>query len=368
KTPYSRFGDGRAVLRSCIREYLCSEAMVILNVPTTRALCIIKTNEQVLREKNEPGAILCRLASSHIRFGHFEHFYYRKEYSALKILADHVIKEYFLSFNKLKDVYEVWFTEIVKRTACLIARWQSIGFSHGVLNTDNMSILGLTLDYGPFGFMENFIPDFICNHSDHGGLYAFNKQASIGLWNLQALAFALQPLLPLNQSKKILLEYEEIFIKEYYYLMRSKLGLAHLNENNQLWMDLLNLMADEQSDYTLSFRYLADTFNNSQKWLALFKNKELALKWLKNYHQHLNLKTENIPAHQKKLNQVNPKFILRNWVAELVIRSAEDQKDYSLLDRVFNILQKPYDEHPSDEYLSLPTPTEYQNLCVSCSS
>src|ERR1700742_1752742 len=192
KTPYSRFGDGRAVMRSTIREYLCSEAMAALGIPTSRALAIVATGETVRRETREPGAVLTRLARSHVRFGHFEHFFHRGQKDQVRQLADYVIAEY---FPDLAGDYVRWFGEVVKRTAEMIAGWQAVGFAHGVMNTDNMSILGLTLDYGPYGFMDAYDPAFICNHSDEGGRYSFAYQPGVGLWNLRALALALSSLI-----------------------------------------------------------------------------------------------------------------------------------------------------------------------------
>src|SRR5581483_2346629 len=191
RTPYSRFGDGRAVMRSTIREYLCSEAMAALGVPTSRALAVVATGETVRRERREPGAVLTRLARSHVRFGHFEHFFHRGQKAEVKALADYVIAEYFIEFAQ---DYVGWFGEVVKRTAELMAQWQAVGFCHGVMNTDNMSILGLTLDYGPFGFLDGFNANHICNHSDTGGRYAYAQQPQIGYWNLFCLAQALLPL------------------------------------------------------------------------------------------------------------------------------------------------------------------------------
>ncbi len=176
-TPYSRFGDGRAVMRSTIREYLGSEAVAALGIPSSRALCIIATGEEVAREKFEPGAILTRLAKSHLRFGHFEHFHHRGQSEQVRLLADHVIGEYFPDFA---GDYEGWFGDVVRRTAHMIAGWQAAGFAHGVMNTDNMSILGLTLDYGPYGFLDAYDPDFICNHTDESGRYAFRISPASG--------------------------------------------------------------------------------------------------------------------------------------------------------------------------------------------
>jgi uncharacterized protein YdiU (UPF0061 family) len=203
-TPYSRQGDGRAVLRSTIREYLCSEAMHGLGIPTTRALCIIGSEEEVYREEIESGAMLLRVAPSHVRFGSFEVFYYRKQYDEIRTLADYVIAQHYPGLAGHPQKYEEWLRQIVLRTARLIAQWQSVGFAHGVMNTDNMSILGLTLDYGPYGFLDQYDPGFICNHSDHHGRYAFEQQPEIALWNLTCQAQALTPLMSVDAAKACL--------------------------------------------------------------------------------------------------------------------------------------------------------------------
>ena len=188
KTPYSRFGDGRAVLRSVIREYLCGEAMYALSIPTSRALMIIGSDEIVIREKSETAAMLARTAKTHIRFGNFEYFHYNNKPEYVKVLADFCIDNYPAYFSRTKNTYEEFFRSVVEQTASMIAQWQACGFSHGVMNTDNMSILGETFDYGPYGFMEDYLPTYVCNHSDHQGRYAFKNQPYIGLWNCSARA------------------------------------------------------------------------------------------------------------------------------------------------------------------------------------
>ena len=202
-TPYSRHADGRAVLRSSIREYLASEAMAGLGIPTTRALCLVGSDSPVYREQPETAATVLRMAPSFVRFGSFEVFFYRQQFHHLKTLADYVIQHDFLSLAAAPQPYLALLHEVIQRTADLFAAWQLVGFAHGVLNTDNMSILGLTLDYGPFGFLDNYDPNFICNHSDQEGRYAFAAQPSIGLWNLRCLAQALLPLLDADQDSAI---------------------------------------------------------------------------------------------------------------------------------------------------------------------
>jgi len=356
KTPYSRFGDGRAVMRSTIREYLGSEAIAALGIPTTRALAIVATNEQVHRESAEPGAVLTRLARSHVRFGHFEHFFHRGQKDEVRQLADYVIDEYFPEFA---GDYTGWFGEVVKRTAEMIAHWQAVGFAHGVMNTDNMSILGLTIDYGPYGFLDAYDPQFVCNHSDDQGRYSFINQPMIAHWNLRALALALSELVPTDQLLQKLASYEQIFGAKYRTLMRAKLGLVREEEgDDKLIGDLLALMATARADYTLSFRHLA---GEDAVWLALFGAfDQQARAWLSRY------RTRTDGEDLSGLNGINPRTVLRNWVAETAIRAVEDNNDIATLDRIFRALQAPFEEH--DGGLAAPPPPEMCHLEVSCSS
>jgi len=358
KTPYSRFGDGRAVMRSTIREYLCSEAVAALGIPTSRALAIVATGETVRREMREPGAVLARLARSHVRFGHFEHFFHRGEKEEVRQLADYVIGEY---FPGLAGDYAGWFGEVVKRTAEMIALWQAVGFSHGVMNTDNMSILGLTIDYGPYGFMDAYNPQFVCNHSDEQGRYSFINQPAIAHWNLRALALALSDLISTDVLLEKLTGYEEHFAAKYRALMRAKLGLAREEEGDDRMIgELLSLMAKARADYTLSFRNLS---GEDGDWLALFGAlQNQAGDWLTRYRA----RTEN--EDLSGLDRVNPKFVLRNWVAETAIRAVEDRGDTAPLDRIFNILRTPFETHEGDEAFAAPPPPELCELEVSCSS
>jgi serine/tyrosine/threonine adenylyltransferase len=356
-TPYSRFGDGRAVMRSTIREYLGSEAVAGLGVASSRALCIIATGETVRREELEPGAILTRLARSHIRFGHFEHFHHAGKQTQVRLLADHVIQEYFPEF--VGD-HAGWFGEVVKRTAQLMAEWQAAGFAHGVMNTDNMSILGLTLDYGPYGFLDAYDPDFICNHTDEAGRYSFGNQPGIGLWNLNALAVALGSLIDSDTLVAKLETYESHFVSRYREKMRAKLGLERMEEgDDRLIGNLLALMIKARADYTLAFRGLAAP---DETWLKLFDPVRVeVLEWLARYRARRD-------GDPQAMNRVNPKYVLRNWVAETAIRAVEDQGDSGPLGRILRLVQSPYDEHPGDEALSQPPAPEYCGISVSCSS
>lgn len=357
-TPYSRFGDGRAVMRSTVREYLCSEAMAALDIPTTRALSIVASNEQVQREMPEPGAVLTRLALSHVRFGHFEHFFHSGRHERVRQLADYVMAEF---FPNLAGDYVAWFGEVVKRTAELMAGWQAVGFAHGVMNTDNMSILGLTLDYGPFGFMEAYEPGFICNHTDTQGRYAFDMQPAIAHWNLRALAFALSSLIPKDRLVAALDTYEALYRSRYRALMRAKLGLVREEEgDDRLIGELLNLMAKAKADYSLSFRNLS---GEDVAWLALFGNGNTeARAWLSRYRART--QGEDLSG----LDRVNPKHVLRNWVAESAIRAVEDHGDIATLDRIFKLVQTPFEKHDGDEAFAAPPPPEMCHLEVSCSS
>jgi len=358
RTPYSRFGDGRAVMRSTLREYLCSEAMAALGVPTSRALAVVATGERVMRERPEPGAVLTRLARSHVRFGHFEHFFHRGQRAEVKALADYVIAEYFIEFAQ---DYAGWFGAVVKATAELIARWQAVGFAHGVMNTDNMSILGLTIDYGPYGFMDAYDPEFVCNHSDEQGRYSFINQPMIAHWNLRALALAVSDLIPTDQLLEKLTSFEEHFARKYRELMRAKLGLTHEEEgDDRLIGDLLALMAKARADYTLSFRKLTA---EDGEWLALFGDSNPdAEAWLSRYR--VRTESEDLSG----LSLINPKFVLRNWVAETAIRAVEDRGDVATLDRIFRILKTPFEEHDGDEAFAASPPSSMCDLEVSCSS
>lgn len=373
RTPYSRGADGRAVLRSTIREYLCSEAMHGLNIPTTRALCIVGADEPVYRESVETAAVLLRLAPSHVRFGSFEVFYYRNQHDNLRLLADHVIAAYFPEFAGRPDKYHRFLVEITERTARLLARWQAVGFAHGVMNTDNMSVLGVTLDYGPFGFMERFDFGYICNHSDDHGRYSFERQPHIGLWNLTCLAQALTPLIPAEQCNDALARYEAVYVEEYSGLMRAKFGLTRAEgADRELVMDLLGIMAEGGVDYTIFFRRLGDfkrdAGDNNAPLRGLFVNREAFDAWAERYRARLALENSNDAERRQRMNRINPKYVLRNYLAQIAIRKAADEKDYSEIERLLQLLRRPYDDQPEmDSYAGFP-PEWAQQIHVSCSS
>ena len=365
KTPYSRFGDGRAVLRSVIREYLCGEAMHALSIPTSRALMIIGSDEMVIREKSETAAMLARTAKTHIRFGNFEYFHYNNKPEYVKVLADFCIENYPAYFSRSKNKYEEFFRSVVEQTACMIALWQACGFSHGVMNTDNMSILGETFDYGPYGFMEDYLPSYVCNHSDHQGRYAFKNQPYIGLWNCSALGHALSSLISEETQGEILKTYELIFQNKLAELYRKKLGFtkAH-NEDAQLIQGLLDIMESEKLDYTNTFRNLSQAVT-SVKTNEL--NSNVSMSWIKSYQERHN--KESIPIAKKILlmNENNPKYVLRNYMAQEVIEAAESS-DFSALETVIEVITSPYDELEQYKHFANRSPDWAKNLEISCSS
>ena len=371
-TPFSRDGDGRAVLRSSIREYLCSEAMHGLGIPTTRALCLVGSDHQVYREQVETGAIVVRMAPSHVRFGSFEVFYYRKQHEHLKTLADYVIAQFFPHLADSPDRYARFFAEAVERTARLIAQWQAVGWAHGVMNTDNMSILGLTLDYGPFGFIDDYDPGFICNHSDYNGRYAFNQQPYIGLWNLSCLAQALLPLAEKDALKAALDRYTPVCEGRYLELMRAKLGLAEeRDDDGGLIQDLLALMAQQRADYTVFFRSLSEFRSapgeSNDRLRDFFLERPAFDAWAGRYAGRLRAEGSLDAARAERMNRVNPKYVLRNYLAQQAIEQAQ-QKNYGEIDRLLSLLQDPFSDRPDMESYAAPPPNWGKHLAVSCSS
>lgn len=368
QTPYSRMGDGRAVLRSTIRESLASEAMHYLGIPTTRALAIATSDTPVARETTERGAMLMRIAESHLRFGHFEHFYYRREPEKVRQLADFAIRHHWPHLADEGDKYVLWLRDIVARTATLIAQWQAVGFAHGVMNTDNMSILGLTIDYGPFGFLDDYQPGFICNHSDYQGRYRFDNQPAVGLWNLQRLAQALSPFIDVDTLNNALDEYQQVLLEQYGKLLRGKLGLfTERRGDNELLNALFALMAREGSDYTRTFRMLSSTEQHSASSPLRdeFIDRGGFDAWFSDYRARLQSEQIDDADRQQQMKSVNPALVLRNWLAQRAISDAE-QGDTQELERLHMALRDPFSDR-SDDYVSRP-PDWGKHLEVSCSS
>jgi len=377
KTPYSRMGDGRAVLRSSIREFLCSEAMHALGIPTTRALCVIGSDHPVFRENVETAAVVTRMAPSFIRFGSFEHFYYTDQHQALQQLADYVIDKFYPALRTEPNPYAALLREVATRTGRLIAQWQAVGWCHGVMNSDNMSILGLTIDYGPFGFIDGFNADHVCNHSDENGRYAYSKQPQIGEWNCYALGQALTPLIgSADEAQAALSHYRAAFELEFKVRIRAKLGLRSAGgEDGHLFNRLFEVMHAGRVDFTLFFRNLsllrsADTAGDASV-RDLFVDRIAFDDWVTAYRERLRQEGTPDAGRAAAMNRVNPKYVLRNHLAEQAIAQARgdvDERSFREVARLLKILSRPYDEQAEFEmYAALP-PAWAAQLEVSCSS
>ena len=386
-TPYSRGADGFAVLRSSIREYLCSEAMHHLGIPTTRALSLALTGDKVVRDmlydgnpKEEFGAVVARTAPSFIRFGSFEIFASRRDTESLKALADFTIKEY---YNYLgapsKETYLAFFKEVVNRTKTMIVHWQRVGFVHGVMNTDNLSILGLTIDYGPYGWLEDFNPNWTPNTTDsQHKRYRFGNQYPISLWNLTQLANSLFPLIEdVEALKTILRDFKQEFNNEYLSMMLSKLGINDENEKDESLIEELQQLLEKGSiDMTLFFRNLnLFAINKPENHIKTIEkdsyltNKQFHLykedwkSWLQKYANRIS--EINDKERITLINSVNPKYVLRNYMAQLAIEDAE-KGNYDLINELFETLKQPYAEQPEKEKWFAKRP-EWANEKVGCS-
>ena len=373
-TLYSRQGDGRAVLRSSIREYLCSEAMHGLGIGTTRALCLTGSSEPVYRERIETGAMVLRMAPSHIRFGTFEFFYYSQRFDELQQLADYTLQMHFPHLLSAENPYLSLLIEVIDSTAKMIAQWQSVGFMHGVMNTDNMSIHGITIDYGPFGFMDDFVANHICNHSDHSGRYAYNRQPEIGLFNLSCLAQAMVPLFDAVPEKSAELataelhKYQEKYTAYYMALMREKLGLVSVeDDDHELFESMFETMQKNKVDFTRFFRALSES-SEIERASELFTNPADFSEWMESYQDRLSRENSDPITRSQRMKRANPKYILRNYMAESAIRKAENKKDYSEIDRLMTLLSSPFEEHPEMEEYAGAIPEWAAHLSVSCSS
>lgn len=390
RTPYSRMADGRAVLRSSIREFLCSEAMAGLGIPTSRALCITGSNAPVRREEIETAAVVTRLAPSFIRFGHFEHFGARDDTVSLRQLADFVIDRFYPECRAASQPYAALLREVTVRTADLMADWQAVGFCHGVMNTDNMSILGLTIDYGPFGFLDGFNANHICNHSDTQGRYAYQQQPQIGFWNLHCLAQAMLPLLldpqgnatenddDSAQEAAIALAHEalgtfrERYATAFLTRYRAKLGLATAGDGDEeLLAGMFGMLHAQRIDYTLFFRNLAavSSMDDSQDAPVrdLFLDRSTWQAWAESYRQRLRQEQSDDAVRSVAMRAVNPKYILRNHLAEIAIRRAREH-DFSEVARLRQLLSRPFDEQPEMAHYAALPPDWASGLEVSCSS
>jgi uncharacterized protein YdiU (UPF0061 family) len=394
-TPYSRSADGLAVLRSSVREFLCSEAMFHLGVPTTRALSLVTTGEAVLRDmfydghpKMEPGAIVTRLAPSFTRFGNFQIHSSRNETALLKQLVDYTIQTDFPELGAPSpEVYLEWFNTVCTTTADMIVHWMRVGFVHGVMNTDNMSILGLTIDYGPYGWLENYDPSWTPNTTDaQGRRYCFGNQPDIALWNLGQLANAIHPLVgEVDALTRSLEAYRNRFQEGWHTMMTQKLGLTQFKPETdpELITALLALLALVETDMTLFFRHLATVDPakavTPEDFMDAYYRPEQLTKpygdqfdsWFKRYGQRLALDAGDPGTRQQRMNQVNPKYVLRNYLAQLAIDQAE-QGDFSGVTELLQVMRRPYDDQPGNQRFAEKRPEWARNRpgcsMLSCSS
>ena len=392
-TPYSRTADGRAVLRSSVREFMCSEAMHWLGVPTTRALSLVATGEPVVRDMfydgnpaPEPGAIVCRVAPSFVRFGNFEILASLKELEPLRRLADYVVRQHFPEIRTDAPApHARWFEEVCRRTAHMVVHWMRVGFVHGVMNTDNMSILGLTIDYGPYGWLEGYELQWTPNTTDlPGRRYCYGNQPHIAQWNLVRLANALHPLIEDTSAlEKALGVFVDTFEAESSKMFASKLGLEALDQDGDdaLLAELLEILQAEETDMTIFFRNLSKVSPQAtdDELIAPLKpafyadppaaHLERLAAWTKRYVERV----QQIPAARRAqtMNRANPKYVLRNYLAQQAIDGLE-KGDASVLERLMKVLEKPYDEQPENEDLFAKRPewARHRPGCsaLSCSS
>ena len=369
ETFYSRMADGRAALPSSIREYLMSEAMHHLGIPTTRALGLIGSETKIVRNQIERSAIVMRMSPSWVRFGTFEYFYYLKEYDKLRSLADHVIDESFPHLQNDEDHYFKFFCEVVDRTAKLIAQWQGVGFTHGVMNTDNMSVAGVTLDYGPYAMLDDFDFGFVCNKTDRAGRYSYGDQPNISYWNLTMFSKALSPIIDQERMQKKLDDFGDFLYPDAYIdVMREKLGLEmKLEEDAELITSLIGALQDAYVDYTNFFRALSRYDGERTPLYDIAMNPVVIHNWLDLYDQRLAKESRMQPERQKAMLKTNPKYVLKNHILQEAITQAKSG-DFSMVETLLYIAAHPFDELPEFEHFAAETPEEHKNLTLSCSS
>ncbi len=364
KTPYSRFGDGRAVLRSSIREYIASEVMNNLNIPSTRAVALFISEEKVLRDSYETSAVLLRSSQSHIRFGHFEFFHYRNKSKQVKKLADYAIENYSLFDESAEEPYVNFFQTIVKKTAQMISKWQGVGFCHGVMNTDNFSILGETFDYGPYAFMESLNPEFICNTSDYEGRYRYSNQPYIGLWNCSALGEALKTLIPEAKIEEILNTYELEFSSNLRKIYLNKLGLTeHQPGDDELIQDYLTLINKENLDYTQSFRSLVNIIQDED----VIKGAGSLKKWKKRFLKRHEFEKSDLKDRLDMMKSINPHITPKNFQIQKVIGAVE-KGDHEALHSFCDAFKNPFEENSKTKVFDEVPGENEANIRTSCSS
>ena len=377
-TPYSRFADGKAVLRSSIREFICSEAMYHLGIPTTRALSLVTTGEDVLRDimydgrpEFEPGAIVCRVAESFIRFGSFQIHAMNGDYDTLVKLINYTMKHHFPDFSIENDDEVVkWLKKIAEETALMIANWMRVGFVHGVMNTDNMSIHGLTIDYGPYGWLEDFNPNWTPNTTDSKSKrYTFANQPQIGAWNLARLLESMSSIMDEPERLNEVLEFYYLAFEKYNNIMwANKLGLHEFCIGDEsLIMELITILKDSEIDMTIFFRLLSSINNpdiNELKYAFYDENTIQEVLW-NDWLQKWWKRVKNNPDREK-MKSSNPKYVFRNWMAQLAIEAAE-KEDFSIAEEIHELLKRPYDEQPQFEEKWFQKRPEWAKNKVGCS-
>jgi serine/tyrosine/threonine adenylyltransferase len=376
RTPFSRGGDGRAALGPVLREYILSEAMAALGIPTTRALAAVTTGEEVVRETMLPGAVLTRVASSHIRVGTFQYFARRGDTEAVRLLADHVIARHYPDAATDESPYRALLLGVIRAQAGLIAQWLLVGFVHGVMNTDNMSVAGETIDYGPCAFVDHYDPRAVWSAIDRNGRYAYLNQPLIGEWNLTRLAESLLPLLSDEQEKAIGEANEALGLfgptleEAYFAGLRRKVGLfTDTAANNSLAQELLDIMADSRADFTLTFRRLSEAAIDAEKDAEvgrLFSDPSAYDGWARRWRQQLEQEPSDPAERGEEMLKVNPAYIPRNHRVEAAIRAAVDREDFTPFEELLEVVSRPYEEQPAFAHYAEPPQENERVLQTFC--
>ena len=374
-TRFSRGFDGRATLRSSVREYLGSEVLYHLGIPSTRALCVVGSTEKIERETKEPAAMMLRVAETHVRFGSFEGFYHRGEEENVRTLADYVIARQYPEIpRRTKEGYGLFLRATAEKTAVTIAKWQAFGFTHGVMNTDNMSVTGLTLDYGPYGFLETYNRDHVSNHSDHFGRYSYGNQPAIARWNLERFVKCLEGLVDEKQGRDAIESYNKMFSVTYRELMLRKFGFEKEKKEALRFIEnTLGMLAERETDYHIFFRNISDVRRDGSfgenSWLKeLSETSGQWRQWLSEYAGEL--RGNSLPDHERKklMDSVNPRYVLRNHIMETAIREALEHGNYSEIEKTRKIFENPFSDQPEHESYAASSPEWAKNLVVSCLS
>lgn len=373
-TPFSRGGDGKAALGPVLREYLLGEAMHALGIPTTRALAAVTTGEDIMRESILPGAVFTRVAASHIRVGTFQFFAARQETEKTRKLADYAIARHYPHLKDTENPYLSFFEAVLDKQAALIAQWMLAGFVHGVMNTDNMTISGETIDYGPCAFIDKYNPDALFSSIDEHGRYAYKNQPTIGKWNLSRLAECLLLLIDdddkvaVEKAKSVIATFPEVYTNHWLNGMRAKLGLTTCEEGDfQLANDLLSSMENQNVDYTLLFRNLAKTIDgNIEAATSLFHDPTAFNSWFPRWQERYQREGNNNSDLSARMNKINPLYIPRNHKVEEALTAAVLDRDYTKFETLLTVLETPYEEKPGYEEFASPAPDDFGPYRTFC--